>query len=152
MTPSISPQVAPYEGREVVGWPQTVLSRGKVIVADGKLAAKPGQGRFLPRTAGDAAKGTGRMAPRVRSRAQLRGKAHVEHDPEKWVAVFGKRSCSINKLKRDDDSKKSHRASEGGTRRLFFRRAILRQADIAVGSRRAVGIRAQHQSRAITAQ
>ena len=53
----------PYEGREVVGWPQTVLSRGKVIVADGKLAAKPGQGRFLPRTAGDAAKGTGRLAP-----------------------------------------------------------------------------------------
>jgi len=34
----------------------------------------------------------------------------LEHDPEKWVPVFGKRSCSINKLKRDDDSKKSHHA------------------------------------------
>ena len=51
------------EGREVVGWPETVLSRGRVIVHDGKLLAKPGEGRFLARTAGDAAKGTGRMAP-----------------------------------------------------------------------------------------
>jgi dihydropyrimidinase len=53
----------PYEGREVVGWPQTVLSRGKVIIADGKLTAKPGQGRFLARQAGEAARPTGRMAP-----------------------------------------------------------------------------------------
>src|SRR5262249_35804827 len=36
--------------------------------------------------------------------AQLR----LEHDPEKWVPVFGKRSCSKKKLERDDDSKKSH--------------------------------------------
>jgi hypothetical protein len=34
----------------------------------------------------------------------------VEHDPEKWIPVFGKRSCSNNKLERDDDSKKSHHA------------------------------------------
>jgi dihydropyrimidinase len=53
----------PYEGRDVVGWPHTVLSRGRVIVENGKLTAKPGQGRFLARQAGDAAKGTGRMAP-----------------------------------------------------------------------------------------
>jgi dihydropyrimidinase len=53
----------PYEGREVVGWPHTVLSRGQVIVEDGTLSAKPGQGRFLARQAGDAAKPTGRMAP-----------------------------------------------------------------------------------------
>jgi hypothetical protein len=32
----------------------------------------------------------------------------LEHDPEKWIPVFGKRSCSTNKLERDDDSKKSH--------------------------------------------
>src|SRR5262249_45058664 len=31
-------------------------------------------------------------------------------DPEKWVPVFGKRSCSTKKLERDDDSKKSHPA------------------------------------------
>jgi len=34
----------------------------------------------------------------------------LEHDPEKWEPVFGKRSCSNNKLERDDDSKKSHPA------------------------------------------
>src|SRR5256885_6736356 len=34
----------------------------------------------------------------------------LEHDPEKWIPVFGKRSCSANKLERDDDSKKSHPA------------------------------------------
>ena len=41
-----------------------------------------------------------------------------EHDPEKWVPVFprdkreafARRSCSNKKMKRDDDSKKSHRA------------------------------------------
>jgi dihydropyrimidinase len=53
----------PYEDREVVGWPQTVLSRGQVIVDGGTLSAKPGQGRFLARAAGDAAKPMGRMAP-----------------------------------------------------------------------------------------
>src|SRR5258707_10414152 len=34
----------------------------------------------------------------------------VEHDPEKWVPVFPKRSCSNKKIERDDDSKKSHPA------------------------------------------
>ena len=34
----------------------------------------------------------------------------LEHDLEKWVPVFGKRSCSKKKLERDDDSKKSHHA------------------------------------------
>jgi hypothetical protein len=34
----------------------------------------------------------------------------LEHDPEKWEPVFGKRSCSNKKLERDDDSKKSHPA------------------------------------------
>jgi hypothetical protein len=42
------------------------------------------------------------------------GSAHpvrlLEHDAEKWVAVFGKTSCSKKKLERDDDSKKSHHA------------------------------------------
>lgn len=37
----------PYEGTMVTGWPVTVLSRGDVICADGRLAAKPGRGRFL---------------------------------------------------------------------------------------------------------
>src|SRR6266478_1503525 len=38
----------------------------------------------------------------------------LEHDPEKWIPVFRKRSCANNKLvERDDDSKKSHHALGG---------------------------------------
>jgi hypothetical protein len=36
--------------------------------------------------------------------ARSRGRPRLEHDPEKCVAVFRKRSCSNNDLKRDDDS------------------------------------------------
>jgi hypothetical protein len=31
---------------------------------------------------------------------------HPEHDPQKWIPVFGKDHAPINNLKRDDDSKK----------------------------------------------
>src|SRR5262249_30257386 len=34
----------------------------------------------------------------------------LEHDPEKWEPVFGKRSCSNKELERDGDSKKNHPA------------------------------------------
>src|SRR5205807_4161839 len=34
----------------------------------------------------------------------------LQHDPEKWVPVFRKRSCSDIRTARDDDSKKSHPA------------------------------------------
>ena len=51
----------PYAGRKLRGWPITVLSRGRVIVANGKRSAEPGSGRFLARTGGDAAKPTGRL-------------------------------------------------------------------------------------------
>src|SRR5947209_15553554 len=34
----------------------------------------------------------------------------LKHDPEKWVPVFRKRSCSDKSIERDDDSKKSHPA------------------------------------------
>ncbi|MCL3883122.1 dihydropyrimidinase [Marivita sp. GX14005] len=37
----------PYEGRRVTGWPETVLSRGEVVVQGGTLEAKPGRGAFL---------------------------------------------------------------------------------------------------------
>jgi dihydropyrimidinase len=45
----------PFAGRKVKGWPVTVLRRGEIIVSDGKLAAKPGSGQFLPRSGGAAA-------------------------------------------------------------------------------------------------
>lgn len=37
----------PYEGRVVTGWPETVISRGEVLVSDGMLRASPGRGHFL---------------------------------------------------------------------------------------------------------
>jgi dihydropyrimidinase len=38
----------PYEGREITGWPVTVLSRGRVVVDDGALEAERGSGAFQP--------------------------------------------------------------------------------------------------------
>nr|WP_142850359.1 dihydropyrimidinase [Telmatospirillum sp. J64-1] len=38
----------PYEGRQLRGWPRWVMSRGELVVDDGKLTAKPGRGEFLP--------------------------------------------------------------------------------------------------------
>lgn len=37
----------PYEGRTVVGWPETVLSRGELVVQNGMLVAATGRGQFL---------------------------------------------------------------------------------------------------------
>jgi len=51
----------PYAGRTLRGWPVTVLSRGRVIVSDGKRLAEPGSGRFLARAGGEAARPTGRL-------------------------------------------------------------------------------------------
>jgi dihydropyrimidinase len=53
----------PYTGRQIEGWPITVLRRGEVIVDNGRLRAKPGSGAFLPRAGGPAAEPTGRLAP-----------------------------------------------------------------------------------------
>jgi dihydropyrimidinase len=39
----------PYEGRVVTGWPETVLSRGRTVVADGKLHVERGSGKFIVR-------------------------------------------------------------------------------------------------------
>jgi dihydropyrimidinase len=40
----------PYEGREVMGWPVTVISRGEVIVDDSRVRSQPGRGRLLRRS------------------------------------------------------------------------------------------------------
>ncbi len=37
----------PFEGLQVQGWPETVISRGDVIVDAGQMQAKRGRGRFL---------------------------------------------------------------------------------------------------------
>jgi dihydropyrimidinase len=41
----------PYEGREVTGATDTVISRGRVIVDGGKFVGRAGSGAFLRRSA-----------------------------------------------------------------------------------------------------
>jgi dihydropyrimidinase len=55
----------PYEGRHIHGWPVTVLSRGRIVIEDGRLAAARGSGRFLQCALSDAAKPAGRAAPEL---------------------------------------------------------------------------------------
>jgi dihydropyrimidinase len=38
----------PYEGRQVTGWPRTVLARGRVVVRDDAVTDPGPVGRFLP--------------------------------------------------------------------------------------------------------
>ena len=57
----------PYEGKQLKGWPVTVLSRGKVLVDQGELNIEAGSGEFLPRRLSDA--------------AQPLGKTEAEMDP-----------------------------------------------------------------------
>lgn len=40
----------PFEGWEVIGWPELVLSRGDIVFADGTVRGEPGRGRFVPRS------------------------------------------------------------------------------------------------------
>ncbi len=37
----------PYEGKKVKGWPESVISRGEVVVDNGKMIARKGRGEFL---------------------------------------------------------------------------------------------------------
>ena len=39
----------PYEGRQVTGATETVLSRGKIIIDEGQFVGKAGAGSFLKR-------------------------------------------------------------------------------------------------------
>jgi dihydropyrimidinase len=39
----------PYEGREITGWPETVISRGRVVVQDNQLKAGRGSGQYVAR-------------------------------------------------------------------------------------------------------
>jgi dihydropyrimidinase len=55
----------PYEGRTVTGWPVTVISRGRVVVDEGKLMVERGSGQFLRCDAPDSAKPAGRATPEL---------------------------------------------------------------------------------------
>ena len=47
------------------GWPVTVISRGDVVVEDGKLMAARGRGRFIARGTSDAAAPANRQIPEM---------------------------------------------------------------------------------------
>src|SRR5712672_2652403 len=49
----------PYEGRRLRGWPVTVISRGRIVVDDGKLTAARGSGAFLRCALSEAATPSG---------------------------------------------------------------------------------------------
>jgi dihydropyrimidinase len=61
----------PFAGREVTGWPETVLSRGAVVAEGGSLRARPGDGRFMARTGGSAAEPAGLRQPEMDERANF---------------------------------------------------------------------------------
>jgi dihydropyrimidinase len=46
---------SPYEGQVVRGWPELVLSRGRVVARDGEFCGEPGWGRYLERGTPDIA-------------------------------------------------------------------------------------------------
>src|SRR5712691_1760134 len=55
----------PYEGMRLTGWPVTVLSRGRIVIDDGKLAAERGSGTFLACALSDAARPLNRPTPEL---------------------------------------------------------------------------------------
>ena len=55
----------PYEGHRVTGWPETVISRGRVVVENGTLHVDRGSGEFLKCDRPDRAKPTGRLQPEM---------------------------------------------------------------------------------------
>jgi dihydropyrimidinase len=67
----------PYEGMKLKGWPVTVLSRGRIVVDDGKLVAERGSGAFLPCALSEAAAPLGRATPELAFAAARSGGAVV---------------------------------------------------------------------------
>jgi len=67
----------PYEGRRLKGWPVTVLSRGRVVIDDGRLVAERGSGNFLPCALSDAARPRGRPVPELAFAAERAGRPVV---------------------------------------------------------------------------
>ncbi|MBA3323846.1 MAG: dihydropyrimidinase [Rhodobacteraceae bacterium] len=55
----------PFEGRELTGWPVTVLSRGERVIDGGRLTAEPGRGRFVARARPDFTGHPGSRAPEL---------------------------------------------------------------------------------------
>lgn len=67
----------PYEGKRLRGWPELVMSRGRVVVRDNELQVARGSGRYIPRRSPDAVLPPAGTAPASRLPAMLglQGKA-----------------------------------------------------------------------------
>jgi dihydropyrimidinase len=65
---------SPWVGRTITGWPSTVIRRVTIIVENGEILAPASSGRFLARSAGVAAKPTGRDAPEFDPRLNFQAK------------------------------------------------------------------------------
>jgi len=50
----------PYEGRQITGWPEVVINRGRIVVEHGQLQVDRGSGAFLPCERAEAARPLGR--------------------------------------------------------------------------------------------
>ncbi|HSI52631.1 MAG TPA: dihydropyrimidinase, partial [Ramlibacter sp.] len=69
----------PYEGREVTGWADTVINRGRVLVQGGQLSAQRGDGRFIPRGTPQPVLDRRLPTPQTQlMRSIFRGQAHQE--------------------------------------------------------------------------
>jgi dihydropyrimidinase len=55
----------PYDGLEIIGWPELVMNRGDIIVEDGELKAERGRGRFIARQPVDLTGIPGYHAPEL---------------------------------------------------------------------------------------
>ncbi|RVU35183.1 dihydropyrimidinase [Hwanghaeella grinnelliae] len=55
----------PYEGRTITGWPELVVSRGRIVVEDGSLHAEMGSGVFLECEKPDSARPLQRLEPEI---------------------------------------------------------------------------------------
>jgi dihydropyrimidinase len=53
----------PFSGRVLRGWPETILRRGDVIIADGMLQAMPGSGQLQLREPAASMRPTGHLSP-----------------------------------------------------------------------------------------
>lgn len=52
----------PFAGAKIRGWPETVLRRGEVVIAEGELRAAPGSGRLQLRDVAPSMRPTGRLS------------------------------------------------------------------------------------------
>jgi dihydropyrimidinase len=67
----------PYEGRELLGWPEVVISRGRVVVENNSLQVARGSGQYIPRRSPEVMLATHKVSTssRLPGLLGLKGKA-----------------------------------------------------------------------------